>query len=402
MNAERTLPSRPSLRHLRLEAKRRQGAGEFETLHDAQLAVAREHGMSSWAALKRLVQRPPEDGVATPRLRSLLSRFAGAREPSWVAPDDGELGEHFTDAVLARVPREALVARLAERGPAILDAGLEVVHETRTSVRVRFGRSELTVVVEARPPHRIAELRLAPIGGRIGDARTAEPPSQEHGAVPSAVRAIGDAAFVDLGLVGLSLAGGRPHSPAWVSSRGWANLDHGEALSASHRFPAYGITHPVTATTVLVLVASGRITLDRPANAYLQSIRLGDDAATVRELLTHTGGVDHPVPSVGDEATDVIELLGPIVTCSGQRGMFRYSNEGYGVLGQMIADVTGVPYPVAVDRLVFAPLGMRRSSFPTRWPSVTSDAVTGYHVGGDGFLVPEPPLVATIPAAGGM
>lgn len=69
MNAERALPSRPNLRHLRLEAKRRQGAGEFETLHDAQLAVAREHGVSSWAALKRVVERAPDESLATPRLR---------------------------------------------------------------------------------------------------------------------------------------------------------------------------------------------------------------------------------------------------------------------------------------------------------------------------------------------
>jgi hypothetical protein len=44
----RTLPARPSLRHLKLEAKRRLAAGEFDTLHDAQAAIAREHGLSSW------------------------------------------------------------------------------------------------------------------------------------------------------------------------------------------------------------------------------------------------------------------------------------------------------------------------------------------------------------------
>ncbi len=41
--------------HLKLEAKRRLSAGEFITLHEAQLAIAREHRMSSWAALKERV-----------------------------------------------------------------------------------------------------------------------------------------------------------------------------------------------------------------------------------------------------------------------------------------------------------------------------------------------------------
>ena len=37
----RPLPGQPSLRYLKLEARRRLAAGEFGTLHDAQLAVAR-------------------------------------------------------------------------------------------------------------------------------------------------------------------------------------------------------------------------------------------------------------------------------------------------------------------------------------------------------------------------
>jgi hypothetical protein len=45
--ASRALPARPSLRHLKLEAKRRLAAGEFATLNDAQAAIAREHGLPS-------------------------------------------------------------------------------------------------------------------------------------------------------------------------------------------------------------------------------------------------------------------------------------------------------------------------------------------------------------------
>jgi hypothetical protein len=52
----RELPQSPSLRHLKLEAKRRLAAGEFPNLHDAQLAVAREHGLSSWTALKQHIE----------------------------------------------------------------------------------------------------------------------------------------------------------------------------------------------------------------------------------------------------------------------------------------------------------------------------------------------------------
>jgi hypothetical protein len=50
----RSLPDRPSLRYLKLEAKRRLAAGEFSALHDAQAAIAREHGQPGWTALRQL------------------------------------------------------------------------------------------------------------------------------------------------------------------------------------------------------------------------------------------------------------------------------------------------------------------------------------------------------------
>jgi ABC-2 type transport system ATP-binding protein len=79
----RSLPARPSLRHLKLEAKRRLAAGEFATLHDAQAAIAREHGLPSWAALK---QACAQDGPAQAHLRWIIDRFSGADRPGWVPP----------------------------------------------------------------------------------------------------------------------------------------------------------------------------------------------------------------------------------------------------------------------------------------------------------------------------
>jgi hypothetical protein len=44
VSGERALPAQASLRYLKVEAKRRHAAGEFASLHLAQLAIAREHG----------------------------------------------------------------------------------------------------------------------------------------------------------------------------------------------------------------------------------------------------------------------------------------------------------------------------------------------------------------------
>src|ERR1700735_2714857 len=63
MSDRRSLPDRPSLRHLRDEAKARRRAGEFPTLSLAQLAVAREYGFSSWPRLKLHVDALTLDGT---------------------------------------------------------------------------------------------------------------------------------------------------------------------------------------------------------------------------------------------------------------------------------------------------------------------------------------------------
>ena len=258
----RSLPVRPSLRFLKLEAKRRLAAGEFATLHDAQAAIAREHGLPGWSALKQ----------------------ACAQRPEPVAIGYANLG-----------------------------------------------------------------------GANLGGANL-----------------------------------------------GGANLDRAEPLEVGHRFSVPGVTALVTATAVLCLVAEGRLGLDAPANDHLRAVRLADDSVTVRELLSHTGGVDNPAPVFGDSIPDLATLMGPVISCGGPRGTVQPSNGGYAVLGQLIADVTGLPYDRAAIRLVLDPLGMRDSRFPARPADIGPGAVTGYTVTVDGVFEPFPPQVSTVPAIAGL
>jgi CubicO group peptidase (beta-lactamase class C family) len=129
-------------------------------------------------------------------------------------------------------------------------------------------------------------------------------------------------------------------------------------MRPDHRFPVYGVTRLVTATAVLRLVAEDRIGLDDAANDHLRSVRLADDAVTVRELLSYSGGVDDPAP--GNGYADTVPALtslygGPVLPCSGPRGIMARPGRhggGYAALGQLIADVTGSGYAAAAARLV--------------------------------------------------
>ena len=391
-----------------MEAKRRLSAGEFATLHDAQLAIAREHGLPSWAALKEYISAGTGRGSPVLAQASwLISRFAEAGNRGWRVPGDEELREHFDDRFLRLVPPETLVRTLTGVASRLCEE-LVITLVTPRQLRAQIGGMQLEAAAEADPPHRLTGLRLYPLGERVTDARVAAPSTRTSGEVPSAAVAVAEESLAELGLPGLVLAGapggaGPGDGTGWVAARGWASLEGASPealLRPGHRFPAYSVTKLITATAVLRLAADGRIGLDDPACAHLRTVRPADDAVTIRDLLTHTAGLDSPGELFADRVPDLVTLTGPVVQAAGPRGAFSYSNGGYALLGQLIAEVTGSSYPEAATGLVLGPLGMGGSSFPATWPA--TGAVTGYRLAGDGSFEPAPAKVCTLPAAGGL
>jgi CubicO group peptidase (beta-lactamase class C family) len=397
----RSLPGRPNLRHLKLEAKRRVAAGAFPTLHEAQAAIAREHGMPNWAVLKQHISEN-QDTHALDQLRWVISRFAGAGEPGWTAPAADELAQHFDDRFLSTIPPPALIETISKLSNDLRDGELVVLRQTPLQAYVELGGLQYIAVVEAEPPHRLTGLRGLPVGSRVHDQRTANAPVRTQGEVPAPIAEIAEQAFAELGLTALLLAGGDPDtSKAWAFTRGWADLDRGEPLDPGHRFPAPGVTVLVTATAVLKLAADGAISLDSKPNDHLRTIRLADDAITVRELLSHTAGVDSPTEIYADAVPDLKEFMGPVIACTGPRGIVQPSNGGCAVLGQLVADITAMPYAEAATRLVLQPLKLDDSSFPARAPDINR-AVTGYHLTLEGRFEPIPARIPALQAVGGL
>lgn len=404
----RSLPGHPSLRHLKLEAKRRLAAGEFPTLHDAQVAIAREYGLPTWAALKQRISDTP-DSPALGQLRWIIARFQAADQPGWQTPEDDELNQHFDEHFLAALPPPALIKTISNMA-ADLRGDPVVLGQTPVRADIQLQGMHYIAVTEPDPPHRLTGLRGLPVGSRVHDPRIAEPPVRTQGEVPAEVTTIAEQAFAELGLTALLLAGG-DHQTAqpWILTRGWANLDHGdhgEPLDPAHRFPAPGVTALVTDTAVLRLAAQNTIDLDHPANDYLTSVRMADDTITVRELLSHTAGVDSPTELNADQVPELPGFLGPVIHASGPRGAVHPSNGGIAVLGQLVADVTGTPYADAVTRLVLEPLHLNDSSFPARVADINPDsgprAVTGYNLTIEGMFETIPARVPALQAVAGL
>jgi CubicO group peptidase (beta-lactamase class C family) len=420
----RSLPDRPSLRYLKLEAQRRLKAGEFPALYEAQLAIAREHGLPSWAALKELIgdsqpdqegdSQPDPEGAALEHVRWVVSRFAGAGQPDWSPPGEEELGGHFEESFLSRIRASQLMPSLSSlaRNGRLRDE-VTVFMDRPFTAFVQAGDVQIQASAVAEPPHRLRGILAHRVGEAVTDARVAAPSTAVAGEVPAEAAAVAEEVFGEFGLPGLALAAGGDgdgsggdgsggDGPPWELARGWADLDRDEPLSTAHRFPVYGITTLITATAVLRLVADGRLDLDGPANDHLRTVRLAGDAVTVRDLLTQTGGVDNPAELFAETVPDLVALAGPVLACGGTRGTFTSGVGGYAALGALIADVTGWPYPDAAARLVLDPLEMSSSWFPVCWPGAGARAVTGYMLNKEGSFRPAPGEVGTVQAAMGL
>ena len=182
------------------------------------------------------------------------------------------------------------------------------------------------------------------------------------------------------GVPGVSIAVVRNRRVEWAETFGVREVALATPMDRTTRLQAASISKPTTALAVLRLVEAGVLSLDEPVNDSLVRWKIPDNAftqgnpVTLRQVLTHTGGINVPsflgyfpgagtIPSLleilrGENAiNDPIEVIQP----PGQA--FRYSGGGFTVLAALIEDVTGTPYPEWMRDELLLPSRMWRSTF---------------------------------------
>ena len=155
-------------------------------------------------------------------------------------------------------------------------------------------------------------------------------------------------------------------------------------------FSMGSLTKLFTATAIEQLYERGKIaSLDDPANRYLRRYKLPKAFGreiTVRNLLDHRGGFDESVFGLGALSSVPAPISGEAIKARVPKvirppgEISVYSNVGYGVLGMLIEDVSGLTYRDYVQRNILTPLGMSRSyiryspSEPIATPAVVGAA----------------------------
>ena len=144
---------------------------------------------------------------------------------------------------------------------------------------------------------------------------------------------------------------------------GVRDLDGDATVSADTVFRIASITKPFTATLAMTLVQDGLLALDEPPPGT-------QTTATVRQLLSHVGGLAIEWPVDLDDANDDEALLRlaarePEFLPVGPGELFSYCNTGYWLVGAAAARAAGTTFEAAMHARVLDPLGLEATAFET-------------------------------------
>lgn len=179
---------------------------------------------------------------------------------------------------------------------------------------------------------------------------------------------------------------------------GVRDLDHPEKLGLDSMFWIASMTKPVTGFAVMMLQEEGKLDLDDPVSKHLPEFAelKGPDgkaaSVTLLQCLTHTSGLAEPTPEANRASTDLAGIMPSIVSqplqfAPGSR--WQYCQSGINTAARVVEAVSGVSFPDFLEKRIFAPLGMKNTTF---YPNEkqTARLVTSYQRTDDGKLEPVP------------
>lgn len=205
--------------------------------------------------------------------------------------------------------------------------------------------------------------------------------------------------------------GGVPQSASWPGFGKWlgqlaaAGQFSGVVLAARDGKPVleagYGMANratrdPDTPATTFCIASIGKLFTAVAIAQLVQRHKLafGDDVSkyisdfsyphvTIAQLLDMTSGLDDVVLSARNPPESLAGMMERIVKEKLAPGTgFRYSNDGYIVLGAVIAVVAGQSYDSYVREHVLAPAGMTHTSLAVYTPARVPGMAHGYTLGG--------------------
>jgi CubicO group peptidase (beta-lactamase class C family) len=140
-------------------------------------------------------------------------------------------------------------------------------------------------------------------------------------------------------------------------------------VDTSTVFRIASMSKSFAALSILQLRDAGKLSLEDPAERYVPELRTlkypttDSPKITIRHLLSHSEGFpednpwgDQQLARTDAELSAMIRKGIPFSTAPGTA--YEYSNFGFAILGRIVANVSGIPYPRYLREKILLPLGM--------------------------------------------
>lgn len=150
---------------------------------------------------------------------------------------------------------------------------------------------------------------------------------------------------------------------------GIANLETGTPATVNTVFRMASMSKQFCAAAAMLLVQDGEWALSDPISKYIEKSPEAWSKITLRHLMNHTSGMAEFAPADGFSFREnptgdrYIQTLAkhPLKFAPGEK--FEYSNEGYSILGILVAKKAGKSLSDFVTERVLKPAGMTDTSY---------------------------------------
>lgn len=174
---------------------------------------------------------------------------------------------------------------------------------------------------------------------------------------------------IDAGLLPCAVIG---VSDAWGTLHLQALSGPDDRPAADSRFFLASVTKPIVATAVLQLVDESRLDLHEPLVRLLPELagNTWRERISAWHVLTHTAGLDDLPPDVlRKQRPSYAKMLAKVsreIPAWEPGTRFRYCSDSFYLVAEAIVRLTGMTFPMALQRRLLDPLGMVDTTFDAR------------------------------------
>ncbi len=200
---------------------------------------------------------------------------------------------------------------------------------------------------------------------------------------------------------GCAVGVSRNGTPIFARGYGMADLETGTPITAQTILESGSVAKQFTATTVLFLVADGKLRLDDDVRKYIPELPQYGRTITIRHLLSHTSGLREWSNLVADQGyprgtrvttqADLVDIITRQKALNYPVGdYYSYTNSGFALLPTIVERVSGMPFTRFSRERVFQPAGMNDTRWRDDFTVITPRRAQAYARGADGWHLEMP------------